>query len=187
MAAGPTRVASAPSGRLVLELPEDYDFHGRKRRWADRTRWRLEDKLPELVTEIEGRASLVAERQAANERARATRQDQWTMAVEEARRLFIEDRRRRALLDQVQAWDESRSVLAYCDALDELTEREPDPARRAELGAWSKWARSYAEDRNPLADEPRMPADPDPTPEDLRPFCGPWSPYGPDDPPRRRS
>jgi len=180
-------IRSVPSGRLVLELPEDYEFRGRKRRWADRKRWRLEDKLSEVLTEIEERSNIAAERRAAQERSRVKRHEKWALAMVEARRLFVEDHRRRALLDQVHAWDESRSILAYCDALDELAEREPDQARRAELAAWSKWARSYAQDRNPLVHEPRMPADPDPTPEDLRPFCGSWSPYGPDDPPGRRS
>jgi hypothetical protein len=181
----PLEVRSVPSGRLVLELPDDSKFRGRRRRWADRKRWRLEDKLPEVLAELDWRRDLVAEHQAQTDRARATRHGRWAAAMAEARELFLEDYRRQALLEQVGDWTEALSILAYCDALNEMAQGETDPGRRVELVAWSTWARSHAEALDPLRRRPRMPPDPDPTPEDLRPFCGPWSPYGPEDGSRR--
>lgn len=42
---------------------------------------------------------------------------------------------------------------------------------------WLKLARDYADRLQTL---PRMPADPQIRPEELKPYLGPWSAYGPD-------
>ena len=42
---------SVPSGRLVIELHTTY--RGDRRRWADGKRWRLEDKLDDILIEID--------------------------------------------------------------------------------------------------------------------------------------
>jgi hypothetical protein len=52
-------------------LPEDRHRRGHRRRWADRTRWSLDDKLAEVPTEIEARAEAAEQRRAAAEHAKA--------------------------------------------------------------------------------------------------------------------
>ena len=81
------------------------------------------------------------------------------------------------------AWTEAGAILSYCDALDALGLNEAEPVRAAELDSWSRWAREYAAARDPLNRLSLVPRDPDPRPEELAPFLGPWSPYGPDEPP----
>jgi len=179
-------VVPAPSGRLTFELPLDYAFPGRRRRWADGERQRLEGKLTAVLAELEARAEIVAQRRGAEERARADRRRQWEQAMTAAQQRFREERRQRALLDQVGAWAEARDILAFCDALDALALGQPDANDAAELGSWSKRARSHATARDPLANRPLAPAEHEPGPEELRPFLGHWSPYGPDEPPSRK-
>jgi hypothetical protein len=178
------RSTAVPSGRLTIEIAEDHRFSGRRRRWVDRQRWQLEDKLTEVLAELEARADILARRRLVKEQERAHRHQQWQEAIADAREHFVEDHRRRALADQVAAWTQARAVLSYCDALDALGLNEADPARAAELGSWSRWAREYAAARDPLNWHSLLPRDPDPRPEELAPFLGQWSPYGPDEPMR---
>ena len=176
-------VTTVASGRLVFELDEDYSFRGRRRRWADRQRWRLEDKLGEILEEFETRTRLAIERRAEEGRALAERRQRWEEAMAAARTQFAEDHRRQALLQQLETFDERRRIGAFCDEL-ERAAKHTDDARAAELREWAAWARAYADGGDPLQSRPLVPPDPDPRPEDLRPYLGRWSPYGPDE--RRR-
>ena len=45
-----------PSGRLHIEIPGYYS--GRRQRWGDRKRWTVEEKLAQIVDEIEARSLL---------------------------------------------------------------------------------------------------------------------------------
>jgi hypothetical protein len=47
-------LATVPSGRLTIEMADGY----RTPRWADRARWSLVDKLPELFALVEDRAQV---------------------------------------------------------------------------------------------------------------------------------
>jgi hypothetical protein len=176
-----SKIEAIPSGRLTLEIPEKFHFRGRRRRWADRKRWRLDDKLPEILDEIDARAELVAEEQAAEKHERIEREQEWERAMDSARSQFIEEQRRRLLSEQVNAWHESQRTLAYCHELDKAAEAEQDEPRAMELRSWSAWARSEGARLDPFTDGPIVPRDPEPSKEDLRPFLGKWSPYGADD------
>ncbi|WP_328505981.1 hypothetical protein [Streptomyces sp. NBC_00391] len=54
----------------------------------------------------------------------------------------------------------------------------PDQAR-TEAEAWIDWAAARVERLDPLNTQPRLPDIPEPRADDLRPFLGYWSPYGP--------
>jgi hypothetical protein len=175
------RSASLPTGKLTIALAEGWEFRGRRRRWADRTRWSLEDKLGEIMAELDARAAIVNNREAAAERARTERRVQWEMATATAKERYLEDFRRQALLGQVNAFKQAKAIVEYCDALDALAETEPDSDRVAEIRSWTAWARSRAADLDPLSHHPSMPQDPEPGPEDLRPYLDGWSPHGPEE------
>jgi hypothetical protein len=99
--------------------------------------------------------------------------------MESAKERYLEDFRRQALLRQVNAFQQAKAIVEYCDALDSLAETDSD--REAEIRLRAVWARSRAADLDPLSHQPSMPQDPEPGPEDLRPYLEGWSPHGPEE------
>lgn len=169
-------VREVKSGRLRLELDADWDFRDRRGWWADRKRWRLEDKLGEVLTEIDYRLCELAERSRAAERAAEERLRAWEAAMESARQSFADDRRIQALENQLAGWQKAAQIRAYCEDLDELDDEHNDQCR-----AWVAWARRYAEQIDPRGKTDWAPQEVEPKPEDLRPYLGGWSPFGPPD------
>jgi hypothetical protein len=162
------------TGRLRLELVGHLGNAGRTSKWADRKSWRLEDKLGEVFWVIEARsvdARHAAERKAVEE---AERQQRWEAAMASARAAAIERRRGEALCAQVAAWHEAERIRAWCDAAAARHPTDPDTA------AWLDWARDYADGVDSLATAPQVPEFDEIRPDELVPFLGRWSPYGPD-------
>jgi hypothetical protein len=174
---------------LFLERPKPYDSgatgelnievigwsHGRQTSWGDRKRWTLEDRLPQLMRELETQAVEAEERRLAKEREEAERQRQWEAAMDRAKLRLVEDHRINVLRARVAAWHEADAIRAYCDAVEarhgvDTIAADPDAAH------WLALARDHADRAQQL---PRMPADPEITPEALKPYLGKWSPYGP--------
>ena len=161
------------TGELNIEaLGSSY---GRQASWGDRARWKLEDKLPNLLRELEIEAVEAEERRLAHEREQAERQLQWEAAMERAKRRVVEAHRLEVLRSRVRAWQEADAILAYCDAVE--TQHGADAvAADGDAMRWLALAREHADRAQQL---PRMPADPEITHERLKPFLGRWSPYGP--------
>jgi hypothetical protein len=149
--------------------------YGRQSSWGDRTRWSVEARLSHLMGELEIQAAEAEDRRLAKEREEAERQRQWEVAMENAKRRFIEDQRLEVLRRQVHAWEEAEAVRAYCDAVEA---RHGYEAISAVPGAqaWLSLAREHADRAQQL---PTMPLDPEITHEQLKPYLGGWSPYGP--------
>jgi hypothetical protein len=174
---------------LFLDRPKPYDSgatgelnievlgwsHGRQTKWGDRQRWTLEDRLPQVMRELETQAVEAEERRLAKEREEDERRRQWEAAMDRARLSLIEDHRVEVLRSRVAAWHQAEAIRAYCDAVEarhgaDTIAADPDAAQ------WLAFAREHAESAQRL---PRMPADPEVTPEALKPYLGKWSPYGP--------
>ena len=85
--------------------------------------------------------------------------------------------REQVLLERVRDWQHADAIHAYCDAVET---RHGEAALVADAGAreWLAFARAHAERLQSL---PSMPADPEPTPEALKPYLGGLSLYGPRD------
>ena len=174
---------------LFLDRPKPYDSgatgelnievlgwsHGRQTKWGDRQRWTLEDRLPQLMRELETQAVEAEERRLAKEREEAERRRQWKAAMEHARIRLIEDHRREVLRRRVTAWTEADAIRAYCEAV-EARHGADRIAADPEAAQWLAFAREHADHAQRL---PRMPADPELTPDALKPYLGGWSPYGP--------
>lgn len=161
------------TGRLEIEIV-GYGGGGRQSKWGDRRSWTLEEKLPEVLREIELRAVEVEERRSEAERLAAERKLQWEVAMEEAKRRWFEAYRGQVLAKQAEAWRNAENVRAYVDAMAESVASK-------EAEEWVAWSRSYAETVDPLRDGVRPPEPPDSVPlQDLKPFLGGWSPYGPE-------
>ena len=163
----------AATGELNIEVL-DWS-NGRQSSWGDRKRWTLEDRLPQLLRELETQAVEAEERRLAKEREEDERQWQWEAAMARAERRLIEEHRLEVLRQHVRAWNEADLIRAYCDAVEarhgiDEVESEPEAAK------WLTVAREYADRAQRL---PHMPADPEITNEALKPHLGGWSPYGP--------
>src|SRR5207247_2480016 len=81
-------------------------------------RWTLEDRLPQLMRELETQGVEAEERRLAAEREEAERQRQWEQAMAQAKRRLVEDHRIDVLRKRVRAWQEADAIRAYCDAVE---------------------------------------------------------------------
>ncbi|GAA2341130.1 hypothetical protein [Dactylosporangium salmoneum] len=177
-----------PSGRLVLEVPDERPFLGRRHRWADRQRWRLEDRLGHVLAELEHRTAAQAQAKEAAKRAAAARRRDWEQAMASARAAYTDAYEERAVREQVDAWHRAQAARAYAAALAAAVDALPagtGTAGSAPPGAaWTAWVDRvlrYADRVDPLVPAPQLPQQPPPPgPEQLRPFLDGWSPYGPD-------
>lgn len=87
---------------------------------------------------------------------------------------LLDEYRLDVLRRRVAAWSEADAIRAYCVAVQarhgDAIAADPDAAM------WLAFAHEYADRAQEL---PRMPGDPEITPERLKPYLGKWSPYGP--------
>ena len=172
-----------------LDRPKPYDSNatgelniealgwanGRQTRWGDRQRWTVEDRLPQLLRELETQAAEAEERRLAKEREEAERQRQWEDAMAQAKVRLVEAHHLDVLRARVAAWNEADAIRAYCDAI-EARHGAGVVAADPEAERWLRFARERADRTQEL---PRMPLDPEVTPERLKPHLGGLSPYSP--------
>lgn len=177
----PIETRSVPSGRLVVTLSGATRWDRRK--WADRKRWTVEDKLPALLGEIDSRVQAARDRRVAAEQEQQRRRIDWEAAMDRARARYQEDRRIAALDAQLGDWEKAARIRAFCDA---CTHHLPDdaaggnPEMVEEVAQWLAWCLAYADRIDPATNSGfRAPPPNEPGPEDLRPYLSHWSPYGP--------
>lgn len=170
-----------PNQRLRLEL--DGGCGTGQAKWADRRSWTLEEKLPEVLREVAARGDAAERRRLAEERARLERRRQWEAAMvaakERATQAYFADR----LIEQAERWRQATELRAYCAALAERLagDDDRDPGAAESTCEWLRWAHDYIERLDPLHTLPTMPPPPELKPNDLQPYLGTWSPYGPPD------
>ena len=164
----PSSVRQVPSGRLVLRLDSGY----RSVFWADRRRWTLTEKLPEVFEAVATRASLQAGERRREEEERQQRREAWEQAIPRARQAYIDQLNRDRLTDQVARAGQAEAIRGYCARLDALAQESGDPGRAGQIRAWAAWARQEADRLDPL----RQPGElttvvpPEVKPSDLQPF-----------------
>ena len=176
------RLVTVPSGQLTLSLedPHERHYYGRRRRWSDTRRWRLESKLADVILAVEDRARQIQqERHVAAQAAHAAQ-----LAREEAKiraqqqRVF--EHRVNCLTNQLARWEKARQIRAYCQALEQADLATADPPVRDDLERWVRWARQYADSLDPLTtNEALWPDDLDATPEALPPYLDQVGRYNP--------
>jgi hypothetical protein len=166
----PTSYDKDATGQLNISL---LGYSSRQTTWGDRKRWKLDDRLGQILRELETQADEAEERRLAREREEAERQRQWEAAMANAKRRFVEDHQLDVLRRRVRGWQEADAIRAYCDAVES---RHGQAAAQDDTAAWLRLAREHADRLQRL---PRMPADPEITNDALKPYLGGWSPYGP--------
>lgn len=138
--------AMIPSGRLTLELQRGW----RPTRWADRRRWRLDDKLPAVLKLIEQDAAQARQQRADAEAERTRRRELWEQAVPRARERYVYDLNAERMTDQARASAQAAEILAYSQRLAERAAHEPDPTTRRAIETWTEWARAHADAIDPI-------------------------------------
>ncbi|MFC0546559.1 hypothetical protein [Kutzneria chonburiensis] len=167
-------------GRIAIELPA-YRSEGRQHRWTDGKRRTVEEALPALLHEVETRVMEDRQRQIDEERAKADRKVRWEQAMETAHRKATESYYASALDAQVQRWQHVNDLRAYCQALEQrIIASDPENDSASTGRVWLTWIRDHIATIDPLNEVPTMPVPPKISHEDLKPFLGSWSPYGPE-------
>ncbi|WP_306324426.1 hypothetical protein [Streptomyces venezuelae] len=166
-----------PSERLRFVLSGGQPH--RASEWADTPTRSLEDQLAEIAQEVTLRGEAAERRRLDEIEAARQKRIRWEAAMEEARVQYAEAYRVRHFEAQETAWRHATRLAEYVSAVRTRVETMPPGQARTEAEAWIDWAAARVERLNPLSTPPRLPDIPEPRADDLRPFLGHWSPYGP--------
>jgi hypothetical protein len=151
-------------------------FWGSK--WADTDEHRLEEDLAQILEEIRLRhESLIRQREEAREHE-AQQEREWEAARERAvvryRRQFLID----AMHAQSAKWEQASGLRRYAEAIRAEGQHLEGEARDQAM-EWAAQIEAQAELADPLPAAAKVPEIPEPSPEQLKPFMGSWSAYGP--------
>jgi hypothetical protein len=91
---------------------------------------------------------------------------------------LLEAHRADVLRDQIERRQFARAIRDPCREISSPTALLTED-QRFDAIAWVAWAGRYADQIDPSRQPLSMPEEPEPRPEDLKPFLGGWSPYGP--------
>ena len=133
--------------------------------WADRSRWTLEEKLPEVLREVAVRVDELRLRRGAQTRAEAAYRESVEQERGRARERAGESHRRDVLDKQLQRWREAAELRAYAaDIAERITAAEDageaEPAV-ADARRWLMWVEEHARKHDPLTELPAWPVAPD--------------------------
>lgn len=145
-------------------------FEHRQSKWADGADGRLEDRLAQVLQEIELRAEAEERDRLASIAAAEERHRQWELAMDQARADYEESYRGKVLVEQATRWRKSNELGDYLSAMAKAVTSLGDPASASEARTWLEWAQNWASSLNPLAQTLKMPEVPNPSPNDLKPF-----------------
>ena len=91
---------------------------------------------------------------------------------------FSEAHKAAVLRDQVERRQLAHSIRDFCrEATSEIAILSDE--ERSDATSWIDWSVRYANQIDPLRQPLSVPEDPEPKPEDLKPYLKGWSPYGP--------
>jgi hypothetical protein len=141
---------------------------------------KLEDRLPELFRAINIYALRLNAREAERERELAICRERWEQAMARARQQFDSEARYGRFRELSDRWETVNRRRAFLTAVRErlLTYEDDD---RAAVEAQLDFAQYQIVERDPLRDLSKLVVlIPEPKPDDLKPFLGGWSPYGPE-------
>lgn len=147
--------------------------------WADTLGRSLEEQLAEIAQEVALRGEAAERRRLDEIEAARQKRVRWEAAMEGARVRYAEVYRVRHLEAQEAAWRHATRLTEYVSAVRTRIEAMPPGKARTEAEAWVSWAADTVERLDPLETPPQLPDIPEPRADDLKPFLGRLSPYGP--------
>ena len=149
----PPTTIKIPTGRLALRL----DHHYRTRTWADRTRWRLEDRLTEVIDHVDSLARAEIERQREAHEKGLRDLEAWEAGAAAARHAYIAALNRRRMRNQVVRSGRAHALREFANRVLALAAAEADRSSAAQMLEWQAAILVEAEGMDPLT-----------TPADLR-------------------
>jgi hypothetical protein len=166
--------------RLVIALPA-YRAEGRQHQWADGKRRTVEDSLAGLLRDVETRAAEDRQRQIDEVRAKAERKVKWEQAMRVAQQQAVEAHYADILDKQVQQWRRTKELRAYREALAQrLANPRPDDGDFTRAREWLAWIDRHIARTDPVESPPAMPAPPELTHDNVKPYLNGWSSHGPE-------
>ncbi|MFI1999605.1 hypothetical protein [Streptomyces sp. NPDC020330] len=166
-----------PSERLRFVLSGGQPH--RASEWSDTPGRPLEDQLAEIAQEVTLRGEAAERRRLDEIEMARQKRIRWETAMEEARIRHAEAYRVRHFEAQEATWRHATRLTEYVTLYAPGSRPCPPGQTRTEAEAWIDWAAARVERLDPLNTPPQLPDIPEPRPDDLKPFLGHWSPYGP--------
>ncbi|MGW2817280.1 hypothetical protein [Streptomyces sp. NPDC001415] len=166
-----------PSNRLRFMLRGGSPH--RASEWTDLPDRPLEDQLAEIVQEVGLRGEAAERKRLADQQAREVQQKRWEAAMQEARAAYAHAYRVNHLGEQADAWHQANHLTKYVTAVRDHATSLPPGQERTEIEAWLAFADAHLQHLTKSASAPKLPTPPKPSGDDLKPFLGHWSPYGP--------
>jgi hypothetical protein len=149
----PPSTIRVPTGRLALRLEHRY----RNRTWADRTRWRLEDRLTEVIDHVDSLARAEIERQREAHEQGLRDLEAWEAGARAARHAYVAALNQRRMRNQAARSRRAGALREFANRV--VAAAEADPSAAAQMLEWQAAILVEAERMDPLT-----------TPADLRPI-----------------
>ncbi|WP_258018264.1 hypothetical protein [Streptomyces noursei] len=172
-----SRFDYTPSNRLCFILRGGSPH--RASEWADLPNRPLEDQLAEIAQEVGLRGEAAERKRLADQQDREAQQRRWESAMQEARAAYADAYRVEHLEEQANAWHQASRLTEYVTAVRDHATSLPPGQERTDIEAWLAFADAHLQHLTESASMPRLPTPPKPSGDDLKPFLGYWSPYGP--------
>jgi hypothetical protein len=133
------------TGRLAITLS-----NGQTHRptFADRKRWRLEDKLPLVLEAAEQWADEIIAARERDAQAKRERRRQWDEALAKARRAYLDQINRDRLDRQLDSYDKAQRLRAFAEAVEAKSTQLPESSKDR-VAAWAAWIRGEADRLDP--------------------------------------
>src|SRR5664280_1207526 len=128
----PPSTIKAPTGRLALRL----DHHYRNRTWADRSRWRLEDRLTEVIDHVDSLARAEIERQREAHEKGLHDLEAWEAGAAAARHAYIVALNRRRMRNQAVRSARAHALREFADRVLARAAAEADSSAAAKMLEW---------------------------------------------------
>ncbi|MFE5603390.1 hypothetical protein ACFQ8O_29890 [Streptomyces coelicoflavus] len=166
-----------PSNRLRLMLRGGNPH--RASEWADLPDRSLEDQLAEIAQEVDLRGEAAERKRRADQQAREAKQQRWEAAMQEARAAYTHAHRVKHLEEQSDTWHQAKRLTEYVTTVRDRLTSIPPGQESTEIEEWLTFADAHLQRLSESTSTPKLPTPPKPSGDDLKPFLGHWSPYGP--------
>ncbi|MFE4646137.1 hypothetical protein [Streptomyces sp. NPDC056730] len=166
-----------PSNRLRFMLRGGSPH--RASEWADFPDRPMEDQLAEIAQEVGLRGEAAERKRRADQQAREEQHQCWEAAMQEARAEYVRAYRVKHLGEQADAWHQTKRLTEYVTAVRDQATSLPPGQEKTEIEAWLAFADARLQHLTESAAATKLPSPPKPSGDDLKPFLGHWSPYGP--------
>ncbi|NEC16587.1 hypothetical protein G3I34_30820 [Streptomyces sp. SID8014] len=99
--------------------------------------------------------------------------------MQEAHAAYAHAYRVKHLGEQADTWHQASRLTEYIAAVRNHVTSLPPGQERTEIEAWLTFADAHLQHLTESVSAPKLPTPPKPSGDDLKPFLGHWSPYGP--------